>query len=314
MNENQELERLFEGVVPERLNEVLGLVEEHSAQFRRVGDKSGFNLDAGAYGAIQFTQRSLVQIWLFGFAGLYSLHCYSAVIVLAWSYGLKFDLEEIGGLPDQKYENERFERVIKTIEELNSAESEHDFVWPVGIPKPEDGKPRNIEQAAVFDLVLMATAYVFLHELKHVIFESEGTAPHDPHDEEMECDSFASNLMLSKIDDYSITSGYPADKVRMKRSMGIALGSAFLAVATPRHNLGGTASHPPVHKRWSAVLGKIDLEEGDFYWLYFASLAIALMKYKEIDFPPQAVASYKQLAISAIEALERGIQQIAALG
>ena len=307
MNENQELEKLFEGVVPERLSEVLCLVEKHSAQFRRVRDKSGFTLDAGAYGAIQFTQWSLEQIWLFGFAGLYSLHCYSAVIVLAWCYSLNFDLEEIDGLPDQKNENELFAKLIKTIEELNSAESEYDFVWPVGIPNPADGKPKNIEQAAVFDLVLMATAYVFLHELKHVIFESEGNAPENPHDEELECDSFAANFMLSKSDDYSNTSSYSADKVRMKRSMGISLGSAFLAVATPKHNLGGTVTHPPVHKRWSAALGEIDLEESDYYWLYFASLAIGLMKYKGIDFPRQTVTSYKKLAISAIEALENGI-------
>ncbi|QBH95930.1 phage exclusion protein [Limnobaculum zhutongyuii] len=307
MNENQALEKLFEGVVPERFREVLDLVEKHSAQFRRIGDRSGFNLDAGAYGVIQFTQRSLAQMWIFGFACLDSLHCYSAVIELAWRYSLKFDLNVIEVLSEQKEKYDCFSRIIKSIEQLNNAESENDFDWPAVIPQPEEGKPENMEQAAVFDLVLMAGAYVFLHELKHVIFQSEGNAPEDPHEEEMACDFFASHMMLSKVDDYSITSGYPADKVRMKRSAGIALGNVFLAVVTPKHNLGGTITHPPIHQRWSVTLGEIDLEESDNYWLFFASLAIALIKYKEIDFPPQLVTSYKQLAISLIEALEKGI-------
>lgn len=307
MSENYALKKLFEGVIPERIDEVLTLITSHSAQFRRVSDKRGFNLDAGAFGAVQFTQRSLDQLWLFGFAGLYALHSFSGVIFLVKCQGLNFDLAEIDGLPEQKEENARFSNIIETIYKLNSAESEHDFDWPTGIPKPENGKPTDIEQAAVFDLVLMATAYVFLHELKHVIFESEGNTPEDSLCEEMECDAFAKELMLSKIHDYSEASGYPEDKVRMKRSISIALGCAFLAVVTPRHNLGGTNTHPAVHVRWSASLGSIALKEDDFYWLYFASLAIALLKHMKITFPSQRVMSYKQLALAAIKALEESI-------
>ena len=307
INENYEIQKLFEGVVPERLDEVLDLIKAHSAQFRRIGDKPGFNLDAGAFGAIQFTQRSLEQLWLFGFSGIFALHCYSGIAVLAKCYGLNFNLDEIDSLPDQKEADDQFSKLIDTVEHLKNAESEYDFTWPHGIPKPEDGKPRNIEQAAIFDLVLMATAYVFLHELKHVIFEAEGNAPEDPTEEEMQCDAFASDMMLGQIKKYSESSGYPENKVRMKRSIGIALGSTFLAVATPTVNLSGTKSHPPVHKRWSATLGSIQLEENDFYWLYFASLAIALLKHKQIDFPSQTLISFRQLAMSAIEALENGI-------
>ncbi|MHC8400313.1 phage exclusion protein Lit family protein [Pseudomonas sp. MDT1-17] len=306
MSENIEIQKLFEGVVPERLDEILGLIKTNSAQFRRVGDKSGFNLDAGAFGAIQFTQRSLDQLWLFGFSGIFALHCYAGIAFLAKNDELTFSLNEIESLPDQKAADDRFSSLIDIIGRLNSVESEYDFTWPDGIPKPEDGRPNNIEQAAVFDLVLMATAYVFLHELKHVIFETEGNAPEDRVEEEMQCDAFASEMMLSQIEKYSEVSGFTKDKVRMKRAIGISLGNAFLAVATPRANLGGTTSHPPVHKRWSNTLGSIALEENDFYWLYFASLAIALLKYKGIKFPAQKVFTFKRLAMSAIESLEGG--------
>jgi hypothetical protein len=307
MSENIEIQKLFEGVVPERLDEVLNLIQTNSAHFRRVCDKPGFNLDAGAFGAIQFTQRSLEQLWLFGFSGIFALHCYSGIAVFAKCHGLKFSLSEIENLPDQKVEDDRFSTLIEIIERLSTAESGHDFTWPNGIPKPENGKPKSIEQAAVFDLILMATAYVFLHELKHVIFEAGGNAPENRIEEEMQCDAFASEMMLAQIGKYSELSRYPEDKVRMKRAIGIALGNAFLAVATPKANLSGTESHPPVHKRWSATLGSITLAENDFYWLYFASLAIALLKHRKIKFPPLTVTTFKQLAISAIEALEGGI-------
>ncbi|MCH5009128.1 phage exclusion protein [Pectobacterium aquaticum] len=307
MSQNNELEKLFEGVTPERSKEVLELIVKHSAQFRRVSDRAGFNLDAGAYGAVQFTQRSLKQIWLFGFAGLYSLHCYTGLIVLAKSMNLKLNIDDINSLPEQQVENDRFSDVINSIEKLNNVGSENDFLWPIEIPNPEDGKPEGVEQGAVYDLILMATAYIFLHELKHVIFVSEGDFPQSLHEEEMACDKFASDMMLSKIKEYSDESGYQEDLVYMKRSAGIALGSAFLAVATPNHNLGGTSSHPPVSKRWSAIIGNMKLDEQDYFWLYFSSLAIALMKHKNIAFPPQYVVSYKQLAISSIEAFETGI-------
>lgn len=307
MSENEHLQKLFEGVVPERREEILSLVERYSAQFRRIGDKPGFHLDAGAFGVIQFTQRSLDQFWLFGFAGLYALHSYSGIAWLAKSHNLKFDLADIDGLPDQRAQNLRFATMLSYIDTLNTSSAECDFTWPEAVPNPENGKPTNLEQAVVFDLILMATAYIFLHELKHVIFEAEKNAPSDVVEEEMQCDAFAAGVMLDGVSKYAVSSGYSEQGVRMKRSMGIALGAAFLAVATPQCNLGGTASHPPVHKRWSATLTSIDLDENDFYWLYFASLAIAILKHRAIHFPSCHVMSFRQLALDAIEALEGGI-------
>lgn len=298
------VQKLLEGVVPERLDEILNLIQAHSAQFRRVGDKAGFNLDAGAFSAIQFTQRSLEQLWLFGFSGLFALHCYAGNALLAKSCDLEFSLDEMETLPDQQVADERVLSLLASIDHLNNVESEHDFIWPAGIPKPEEKKPIDIEQAAVFDIVLMATAYVFLHELKHVIFEAEGNAPKDPIEEEMQCDAFASEIMLSQIGKYSEVSGYDEEKVRMKRAIGISLGNAFLALATPKKYWGGTNSHPPIHKRWIVTLGSIGLEENDFYWLYFASLAIALLKYRGKRYPAQKIATYKSFAMSVMGVLE----------
>lgn len=117
-----------------------GLIQSNTAQFRRVGDRSDFNLDAGAFGTIQFTQRSLEQLWLFGFSGLFALHCYSEIILLAKSHGLIFNLDEIETIPDQTAEHGRFSKLIDIIDHLNSVKSEHDFTWPIDIPNPANGR------------------------------------------------------------------------------------------------------------------------------------------------------------------------------
>ena len=116
------------------------MIQSNTAQFRRVGDRSDFNLDAGAFGTIQFTQRSLEQLWLFGFSGLFALHCYSEIILLAKSHGLIFNLDEIETIPDQTAEHGRFSKLIDIIDHLNSVKSEHDFTWPIDIPNPANGR------------------------------------------------------------------------------------------------------------------------------------------------------------------------------
>lgn len=307
MNETDEIYALFKGVIPEQIDEIVSLLKKHSVNFRRIGDKSGFYLNAGAFGAVQFTQRSLRQLWLFGHAGRQALHCYAGLIHIAKSLNIKFDLDEINQLSKQDAEDKKISKLLNALVDLMACENEADFTWPDDIPLPEDGKSKNIELSVVFDLVLIATAYVFLHELKHVIFSAENNALENPLDEEMQCDEFATEVILRDVQLYAKQSGDPEETVKMKRSMGIALGAAFFAIATPHELLAGSKTHPAVHRRWSATLASSPLEENSYFWLYFASLAIAILKHRKIVFLAQNVESFKQLSLAAIGALENGI-------
>ena len=222
---NDAIPKLFEGVIPERLEEVMTLIDEYSAQFRLVGDREGFNIDGGAFGTVQYTYRSMQQLWLFGYTGLLSLHCYATLIALIQSSGLKLDMQKVKKIPDQAFSDNNFIKLLHKISELNKASSEGDFTWPEEIPKPEQGRPADEERAAVFDLLCMAAAYIFLHELRHVMFSANGNAPESPIEEELVCDDFAKDMMTSKIKQYSEQSGYPEDKVAMKRNISISLAS-----------------------------------------------------------------------------------------
>ena len=50
--------------------------------------------------------------------------------------------------------------------------------WPPDIPLPVASRDdlKNVEDIAAFDLVMMATAVLFLHELKHVDFHAKHAA------------------------------------------------------------------------------------------------------------------------------------------
>lgn len=307
MSQNEVIKKLFEGVIPERSAEVMALVEKYDAQFRLISDKEGFNVDAGAFGAVQYTERSMQQLWLFGYAGMLSLHSYSSFLVIGQLLGLKFDIEEIKKIPGQQEADEEFSRLVTKVKELSGVFGTDDFSWPEGVPEPEQGRPLDAERAAVFDLTCMATAYVFLHELRHVMFSAEGDAPENSLDEEYACDSFANEIMTAQIKKYSEQSGYPEDKVIMKRAMGIALASSFLLFATARKNLGGSSTHPPVHGRWFRTVNTIDLPENDYYWLYFSSIAIAMFKHIGVPVPPKTIKSFKELSYELINDLETDI-------
>ncbi len=232
--------KLFERVVPERVSEIETIANNYDAKFRLIGDREGFNLDAGGFSAIQYTSRSTRQMWLFGYAGRHALHCYASLIVLLKSWGATLDINEINKIPDQAAEDEAFKTILDAVKCLSTAFHEEDFIWPVNIPEPEKGRPSDAEHAAVYDLTCMATAYVFLHELKHVIFATEGNAPEDLKDEEYQCDQFAKDMMISRIDQYAANSGHLAEKVKMKRMMGVALASAFILFATGKRRLAGS--------------------------------------------------------------------------
>lgn len=306
MSDSYEVKKLFEGVIPERLSEAFSLMEKHGIQFRVIDDVEGFRV-SGVYGAVQYTKRAMHQLWLFGYAGMQSLHCYSSYLLIVQSLGLQISIDEIEKIPGQAEANKKFTAFADSVRNLNQSYSAADFQWQENVPSPDDGKSSGVEPSAVFDLTCMATAYIFLHEMKHALFYMEGNQPHNIVDEEVECDRFAREMMLSKISEYSRASGYPADKVEMKRAMGIALASAFMLLTTARDKITNSDTHPPVHSRWRATTNDISLPDNDYYWLYFASLALAMLRYLKIEISERSFSSYKELCMSLIKDLENGI-------
>lgn len=66
-------------------------------------------------------------------------------------------------------------------------------------------------------------------------------------------------------------------------------------------------THPPIYGRWSATVQDVNLPEDDWFWLYFSSFALALLKYHSLTIQPKIVKDYKSLCFDLIANLENGI-------
>jgi len=279
---------------PERKEELAVIWADYSPSFSLMNDKPGFNFQGGPFGLILFTSRSMSYLWLLGFAAQTALLHYCPVpIYSTWVH--QFDPLYFQSIRETSYSQR-----IRAIEALSAVENEKDFTWPSGIPHPRHGKPTDASGAVVFDLLCMAAAYVFLHEVEHVKIGSREIKM-KAIDEEMQCDNFARELLLGKIEEYSESSGFPQSLVSSKRAMSIALASFFLLVITPRQSWGGSRSHPSITERITALTDSLALPLDDHFWIYFSSIILAQLRYKGIELAKTAVLSPRDFCLHLMQ-------------
>ena len=182
----------------------------------RLLPSSGFLLEQG-FGTIQVSAVALRQIWLVGYAAEQAYKAYLAPLALAEIKGLPFDPVPWRKDTVQAAEDDRFDVLLDKVTELGGALDVEDFDWPAGIPKPASGlKIEDESQKATFELVCMAGAYLFAHEVRHALFEGHDDAPHGL-EEERQCDQWALNLMLGQVTDHARENGWDPAIVRAKR-------------------------------------------------------------------------------------------------
>jgi Peptidase U49 len=278
------LEAVF-GSAPERKQEIEQLWKDYSPKFLQADDKSGFVLEGGPFGMVLFTRRTMFQIRILGFAATRAFVDYGGVIYIAGLFG-RFSHDAILEVPA-----DNCNALIAAVIELRETQQLKAFKWPVGVPHPNQGKPKNLFGMLTFDLLVMAAAYVFLHEVEHVRGRSDSAKNMTPKDEELACDKFARQMLLGRIEDYAKESGYPLNVLTTKRAMSIALASFLLLVMTPPKMWGGSDAHPPVVERIKALTNSLALTPSDHFWIYLSSLLIAHLRFHRIGLP--AIKSFR---------------------
>lgn len=281
-NSEKEIKLLLDGVIPERNGEINAYIENYSPYFSLCDDRPGFTIEAGAYGILKFTQRTMHVMWILGFAANQALHSYSSLIALLRINEGSLDTNQLSSITDQKAEEEKYSKLISAASELAESEVIDSYSWPKSVPAPESGRPKDDEGAATFDLICMSGAYVFLHEMKHIAYSLDSNAPDSLQEEELECDLFAKGLMLDKLSDYSVESGYPLNRLTTKRAMAIALAHFFMLVITPMESWAGTETHPSISKRISSMVSDLNIHKNDIFWLYSSSLFLAHYRHLEL--------------------------------
>lgn len=300
--ETNAIRKMIVGSAPERESELDALWQEYSPQFSQREDTADFSMGV-IFGSVVYDHKTMCQMWLLGFAAQKAFHAYCPYLIYSKLFNYALSNDSFVETSECTESENDFKNIIESVLRLKSLASIDDFVWPNNIPTPYKGKPNDINGSMVFDLICMSGAYCFLHELQHVRFSSDGTDL-DAHEEEMACDQFAREFLLSKASDYAKLSGYPADLVLSKRAMSIAISCFLLFVITPKERWKDTESHPRIKKRIDALTNFLKISDDDYFWIYFSSLSMALIRFNKILIRPMTVENQKSYCLYLIKLLD----------
>jgi len=279
-------EELTEGVrqlilesAPERRSDLEDLWRRFAPNFAHASDTKGFKMEGGPWGLVVFTPRTTLQIWILGFASWKAFEAYHPYVLIPVPLTTAND-------PDRVEIEKALATDLRTERELNETAELQTFMWPQHIPQPGPTPPTNTRDHAVVDLVKIATAFVFLHEVRHAIFRDENNAPESSIDEEFACDEFARDYLLDQIPLYCAETGDDQKAVLDKRLMGIVLGAFVLLQITPEDRRSGSADHPAVVARFRKLIRRQTHQSGRTVFVYACSLLFGTLR-QEGNPPPE---------------------------
>lgn len=239
------IQNMFFGIVPEQKNEISELLKDLQIVFKILPDehKDGrIIMDAGLYRFVRFNHRVVRSFWIGAFA--------------AWEgYRAIAESDDISAVDIDKFK-EFVASFEATIENQNADEDP----LPHGIPEPGflPDKTDDPEGRAVAELAIISLGWAFLHEIRHIRHQKEGTGaglfgkPECNRKEEFSCDEFATKFILEKVEKYSDDSGDDVSLVQRKRELAIYF-ALFSLTLLSKDNWEESDSHPAVQERINAV-------------------------------------------------------------
>ncbi len=271
------IDLLIDAAAPEQAQAWRDLREQYQLTFHPVTDRKGVTMRARRK-RIEFDQKTMTWLWLLGFAGWRAFRLHGPHLLWREMTGATVDPQLRADDPTYEEAEANYEAVLYAVREFPDLEvvDAHGF-WPDGIPRPQaDKQGLDVEQQAAFDLTMIATAYMLLHEVRHVMFNVDGGRPPAP-DEEFCCDTFARRFLLEGVDDYAGRCGQPSQEVTAKRAAGIALGTYALYEFTSEAGRGGAPDYPPVADRLDLLFPDVNIPPSHWFWNFAASILTAII-------------------------------------
>lgn len=236
------IKSMFLGIAPERTDELERLWRDNDLRFHVLpddGPEGSFIMDAGKFRDVRFNHRVMRAFWVACFA--------------AW------EAYRLCAEDDSDFSN--LGAMLSAVSEILAAENSESIELPNGIPSPGTLEGLPWEQKAPADLAVFAVGWAFLHEVRHIRHQREGTsAPRDDvelrRQEELSCDEFATNFLLSSAEKYAQIEGVNISKVMQKRQAGIHF-AIFALTVLSRENWTASDSHPAmqtrIHRSWETM-------------------------------------------------------------
>lgn len=327
------VERAILDTAPERADRLHQILEDYRPQFAVVPDSLGFVLKTKG-NLISFNDKTMKTLWILAHAAWRIFECHSPHVLLSIRRGRSIaELMEI----DKRIETAlaSFEELLYIVQSAAKAGLASELEWPDYVPSPSaDRSTIPVKHRATFDLAIMATAYVFLHEIQHVIFNKDRNAPAGGPALELACDAFARDFLLAEVRSYAkkaprlpislkrltlaivarILLARPVwskkvDLILMKRAMAVSLGAFFVYEITATAVRAGNQDYPPFADRFETLIGKVDAKENSDFWVFAATLLFAELRRLN---PRQSVRgkTYREICIAAIDAIREATPEI----
>ncbi|MEQ7892580.1 phage exclusion protein Lit family protein [Xanthomonas arboricola] len=241
---------------------------------------------------IQFDVKTLDAFWLVGFSAWHAIETYATHVVVAMITqtsvsSVMRDDDQLGPL-EQDYKHR-----LRLAKDLLAGGDRDAIQWPPDIPKPIDDRAslHSVQERVAFDLTLLAVAYVFLHEFRHVMLDRDDQQPDSFSEEEISCDVWARGMLLDKLAVYAEEHNHSYQDVLYKRAAAMAIACVILQTITDEWAQWGTDEYPSVGERMAALIKDIALSADSGFWVVAASVLIGVMRdtHQPIELVPRSV-------------------------
>lgn len=266
---------LFRIVAPERSDELAHLNNDYSPAFVVAAEGAQFLFQASpSFGLVRYSNRTLLRVWLLAWVLWKEMYCWATEVWALARTGTPFVLQRLEALPGQTDSYMNADSLYAEVLEFVSADSLNWGKWPARIPKPLEIAAASKEHWFIKDLAHHAIAFFLLHELRHLTLQAEGLVYAAQAEEEMECDRWAIDFLITRSDTHAFAGEQPM-MVRSKRAMGLALGMAVIAHVQKLGLWEPGRDHPSAAGRMKALADFIDLPDSDFFWTVASSFVLA---------------------------------------
>jgi hypothetical protein len=287
MSPEEIIRMLMKAAVPERSEEVDSLWANYHPRVSIVENKSRITLDATKE-RIEFDPKTMEVFWLIGFSGWRAIECYVPHVILSATCGKA--LHELFKVDSELPEVERaFSERLATARNLIEHRDADAVPWPDDLPRPVSDRDAldGDQHKTAYDLVVLATAFAFFHEFRHVMLDRDRARPNERREEELQCDVWAREFMTVKLASYASDNGHNYYEVLRKRSMGLALAALILHEITPKY--GFNPHYFSIKTRLTTLLRDTQLPEDDHFWCFAASLLVGIFRREHHSFAPPSM-------------------------
>lgn len=294
---------LLLAAAPERKNDLQVLWTAYEPAFAIAEDCKGLVFRASK-DRITFSHKTLRHDWVLAFAAWKAFRAYSPAIVVADFLGKPLSpemlAEDSGLLPEVSSSDE----LLYYARELRSADDANQVPWPPNIPEPmPESTGFSLEDQAAFNLLSIATAASFIHEVRHLRYFQDGDIPTSRRDEEKACDEYARVFLTGRCGEYARVVGKPTEAILNLRTMAMALAAYIIHEATPIDQQAGSIDYPSSAERFIGFVGNPDLPDSCDCWVFASALLLSAIKRSSRFKTPVAFASAKDLFLRLCQVL-----------